>query len=93
MGYWKNIIQYMGQLGRDRGVPVVCDEGYVWYPPAKSEFEPVSAVGRRWLEFIVGHMIEEEHWGIMVSASAVPGEGLWERHAEWLRMMNDRIMA
>ncbi len=67
-GYWKNTIQFMGQRGRDRGLPVVCDEGYAFYSPINSGFGP-SAVGRHWIEFVVDHMVDQDYWGIIVPGS------------------------
>ena len=81
---------YMAQIGRERNQPVVCDEGYVFWPPLRSEFE-VSAVGRHWHEFIVDTMLAQDYWGVMVSSYAAPGVPMWEHRADWLMKVNDRI--
>ena len=91
-GYWKNTIQFMGQLGHDKNLPVVCDEGYVFYPPQKSQFEPNSPVGRHWIEFVVDHMLEEDYWGIIVPVS-VSHDPLWATGTTWLQRINQRITA
>ncbi len=90
MGAWKNSFQLMAQLGRERNLPVVCDEGYVFWPPLKSEFE-TSAVNMRWHDFIVDRMIEQDYWGIMVSTYTQPSCPMWKHRADWMKKVNDRI--
>ncbi len=90
--YFKNTVQYCAHVGRQWKVPVVCDEGYIFWPPRNSRFEP-SAVGRRMFEDIVEAMVENGFWGIMISTYAFPGEPLWEDHADWLLGLNRRIIA
>ncbi|MBM3189591.1 MAG: hypothetical protein FJZ90_12810, partial [Chloroflexi bacterium] len=53
-----------GDLGAKRGLPVVVDEGYNFYPPLHSEF--IQTAAGRW---VFGTAVEEAiasgHWGIM----------------------------
>ena len=91
-GFWRNAIQAMSHHARARRIPLVCDEGYLCWPPTHSEFEP-SAVGRASFEFIMEHMLEAGYWGYMVSTYAFPGQPLWEKHPEWLRALHGRFIA
>jgi hypothetical protein len=90
--YWKNYIQVLGHHARQRGLPIVCDEGYYFWPPMHSAFEP-SAVGRSDLEYIVDHMLEAGYWGITISTYTFPGQPLWDDEATWLRTVNERILS
>lgn len=90
--FFKNMIQYCGHIARRRGIPAVCDEGYIFYPPVNSQFEP-SAVGRGMFEHIVSAMLENDFWGIMISTYACPGQPLWETRADWLLEVNRQITA
>jgi hypothetical protein len=89
--YWKNSIQHLHDYARHRGLPLVCDEGYIFWPPIHSQFE-TSAVGKEFHEFIVDQMIKHEYWGIMVCTYAAPGLPLWEKEADFLRKLNRRIL-
>ena len=89
--FWRGHVSLFGEEAARRGVPAVCDEGYVMWPPTHSAFEP-SAVGRANFDFIVDHMLEAGYWGIMVSTYAFPGQPLWEHQADWLRGIHRRII-
>ncbi|MCE9614072.1 MAG: hypothetical protein K8T26_07330 [Lentisphaerae bacterium] len=89
--YWRNSIQHLHDYARQRNLPLVCDEGYIFWPPIHSQFE-VSAVGKDFHEFIVDQMIKHEYWGIMVCTYAAPGLPLWEKEADFLRKINRRIL-
>jgi hypothetical protein len=91
-GFWRNAIALVSQHARERGVPLVCDEGYICWPPTHSQFEP-SAVGRANLDFIVDHMLQAGYWGYMVSTYAFPGQPLWEQQADWLARTHARILS
>jgi len=82
----------MARHARERNLPLVCDEGYICWPPTNSEFEP-SAVGRANFDFIMDHMIEAGYWGYMVSTYAFPGQPLWDKQAEWLKATHERILS
>jgi hypothetical protein len=91
-GFWSNAISAMARHARERDLPLVCDEGYICWPPTHSQFEP-SAVGRSNFEFIMEHMLEAGYWGYMVSTYAFPGQPLWENQADWLRALHQRFLS
>jgi len=39
LGYFKNMVQYSAHAASRRGIPAVCDEGYIDFPPTNSQFE------------------------------------------------------
>ena len=90
-GFWRNGIAAMARHARSRNLPLVCDEGYICWPPTNSAFEP-SAVGRANFDYIMDHMLEAGYWGYMVSTYAFPGQPLWEQQAEWLKRTHQRIL-
>lgn len=90
--FWRNYIQVLGQHARQRNLPIVCDEGYLFWPPMHSRFEP-SAVGRSNFEFIVDHMLQEDYWGIMVSTYTLPDQPLCTTEAAWLKKINEHILS
>lgn len=90
-GFWRNAIMAMAGHARERNLPLVCDEGYICWPPTNSEFEP-SAVGRANFEYIMDHMLEAGYWGYMVSTYAFPGQPLWDQQGDWLRRLHERIL-
>jgi hypothetical protein len=89
--FWRNYVQVLRRHARSHSLPIVCDEGYIFWPPIHSAFEP-SAVGRADLEMIVDSMVAAGYWGVMVSTYAFPGQVLWEREAAWLRKVNERVL-
>lgn len=89
--FWRNGIQAMARHARARNLPLVCDEGYICWPPTNSAFEP-SAVGRANFDFIMDHMIEAGYWGYMISTYAFPTQPLWDDHPEWLANTHNRIL-
>lgn len=89
--FWKNYIQLLSHFACQRGVPIVCDEGYIFLPPIHSNFE-TSAIGKSSFDFIVDNMLEAGYWGIMISTYTQPGQPLWENEAEWLKETNKRIL-
>lgn len=91
-GFWKNYIQALSAEARQRGIPLVVDEGYLLYPPTHSAFE-TSAVVKENFEFIVEQMLGADYWGIMISTYTYPGHALWEDEAPWLAEINDRILS
>jgi len=90
-GFWRNAIASMARCARQRNLPLVCDEGYICWPPTHSAFEP-SAVGRANFDYIMDHMLAAGYWGFMVSTYAFPGQPLWEQQAPWLKRLHDRIL-
>ena len=89
----RNTVQYCAQVARQRNIPIVCDEGgSIYLPPRNSQFEP-SAVGRRMFEETVEDMLANGFWGILISTYAIPGDPLWEYHADWLLKVNRWITA
>lgn len=91
-GFWREGIAAMARHARQRNLPLVCDEGYICWPPTNSEFEP-SAVGRTNFGYVMDQMLEAGYWGYMISTYAFPGQPLWEHHAEWLKATHQRILA
>ena len=89
--FWSNAIAAMAHRARERNLPLVCDEGYICWPPTNSAFEP-SAVGRQNFAFIMDHMLEAGYWGYMVSTYAFPGQPLWDQQAAWLKTLHERIL-
>jgi hypothetical protein len=89
--FWKNNIQLFGYYGQKKNLPVVCDEGYILYPPTNSYFE-VSPVGKHIFEFIVDEMISANYWGIMISTYTSPGQPLWEHEVGWVKEINNKIV-
>ena len=89
--FWKNYIYYFYKEAQIRKVPLICDEGYIFYPPNNSNFE-TSAVGKKNFEFIIDHMLEADYWGIMVSTYTQPECGLWKREPAWLKYINSKII-
>lgn len=89
--FWRNAIQAMARHAHERNLPLVCDEGYICWPPTNSAFEP-SAVGRANFDFIMDQMIEAGYWGYMVSTYAFPGQPLWDQQAQWLKATHRRIL-
>ncbi|MHB0858409.1 MAG: cellulase-like family protein [Anaerolineae bacterium] len=89
--FWKNSIQHLHAYARQRGLPLVCDEGYVFWPPMHSQFE-VSTCGKEFHEYIVELMIQHEYWGIMITTYAFPSQPLWEKESAFLLKLNRRIL-
>ena len=90
-GFWSSGIAMLAAHARERTLPLVCDEGYICWPPTHSEFE-ASAVGRANFDFIIDHMLEAGYWGYMVSTYAFPTQPLWEQQADWLKKTHERIL-
>lgn len=90
--FWKNYIYYFYKEAKKRNTPLICDEGYFFYPPHNSNFE-VSAVGKNNFEFIINHMLEAEYWGIMISTYTLPDCGLWIKEPGWLKNINNKILS
>jgi Sugar-binding cellulase-like len=80
-----------GNFARQRGIPVVIDEGYIFWPPGNSRFEESGAV-RHLLEVVVDTAIEQKYWGMMNTALAAPGEPVWKESPEWLKKTNQRFL-
>ena len=80
-----------GSFARQRGIPAVIDEGYIFWPPRNSRFEE-SAAGRTINEVVVNTGIEEGYWGIMLSNYAGPHEPLWMENPDWIKNMNQKIL-
>jgi hypothetical protein len=80
-----------GIFARQRGIPAVIDEGYIFYPPRNSRFEE-SAAGRTIYEVAINTGIEQGYWGIMLSNYAGPHEPLWTENPEWIKRMNRKIL-
>jgi hypothetical protein len=89
--FWKNSIQHLYDYARERNLPLVCDEGYVFWPPMHSQFE-ISACGKDFHEYIINLMIKFEYWGIMICTYAFPSQPLWELEPEFLLKLNKRIL-
>ena len=86
-------IRHGARLARDRGVPVVVDEGYNLYPPLRSRFEE-SAAGRWICEQAVHAAIAEGYWGILPTGYFTPDEPAWteEPQRTYLMELNEHIL-
>jgi hypothetical protein len=80
-----------GNFARQRGIPAVIDEGYIFWPPGNSRFEESGAV-RHLLEAVVDTAIEQKYWGMMITALAAPGEPVWKESPDWIRKSNERFL-
>jgi hypothetical protein len=80
-----------GNFARQRGIPAVIDEGYIFWPPGNSRFEESGAV-RYLLEAVVDTAIEQKYWGMMITALCAPGEPVWKESPEWIRSSNQRFL-
>ena len=80
-----------GGFARQRGIPAVIDEGYIFWPPRNSRFEE-SAAGRLIDEVVVDTAIEQDYWGVMVSNYCGPHEPIWTENPVWIRRVNERFL-
>ena len=80
-----------GEFARDRGIPAVIDEGYIFCPPLNSHFED-SAAGRLIFEHVVDTAIEQGYWGAMLSTYIQPMFPIWRQNPEWIKRTNDRFL-
>jgi hypothetical protein len=80
-----------GKFARDKGLPAIVDEGYIFYPPLNSRFEE-SAAGRQLSELVVDVAIEQSYWGVVLSNYIGPSEPMWTLHPEWIRETNQRFL-
>ncbi len=81
-------------FAHQRGLPLVVDEGYIFYPPLNSRF-PMTRDGRWGEEIAVNKAIETGHWGIIPTGYFRPNTRLvWydESQREWILDLNRRIL-
>jgi hypothetical protein len=82
------------QFAHSCGLPLVVDEGFIFFPPLNSRF--VMTPDGRWGEEAgVNAAIETGHWGIIPTGYFRPNTPLvWydESQCEWIGDMNQRIL-
>jgi hypothetical protein len=81
-------------FARKRNLPLVVDEGYIFYPPLGSRF--VTTPQGRWGEEVcVDAAIETGHWGVIVTGYFRPNTPVWhdDDQCDWVRGLNRRILA
>lgn len=89
--FLKNSIEHISNYAKQRNLPLVCDEGYVFWPPTNTRFE-TGAVGKELHEFIVRLFVKYGYWGIMISTYTFPGQPFWEEELSFLKKCNDIIL-
>jgi hypothetical protein len=75
---------------RRRGLPLVIDEGGLFYPPGRSRFE-ISQKGLSVLDLFADLAIEHEYWGFMPGTYCGAEHIVWRENPQWLRSVNDRF--
>jgi hypothetical protein len=80
-----------GTFARSRGLPIIVDEGYIFWPPFNSRFEESAAV-RQLLELVVDTAIEQKYWGMMITTYCAPDQPIWNESPEWVRKNNERFL-
>jgi hypothetical protein len=80
-----------GVFSRQRGLPAVIDEGYIFCPPLFSQFE-YSAAGRLISENVVDTAIEQAYWGVMLSTYIGPIFPIWKQNPGWIKKTNERFL-
>ena len=81
-------------FARPRGLPLIVDEGYIFYPPLGSRL--VTTPEGRWGEEVcVDAAIATGHWGIIVSGYFRPNTPVWhdDDQCDWMRGLSRRILA
>jgi len=80
------------KFAKERGLPMVADEGFILYPPLHAKFV-TTPEGREGEEFGVNAAIATGHWGIMISGYYRPNTPFWldDSQANWVRSVNSRI--
>lgn len=80
------------KFAKERGLPMVADEGFILYPPLHAKFV-TTPEGREGEEFGVNAAIATGHWGIMISGYFRPNTPFWldDSQADWIRGVNRRI--
>ena len=80
-----------GAFARQRGLPAVVDEGYIFYPPRNSRFEE-SAAGRLLFEHAVDTAIEQGYWGVLLTTYCGPDQPIWTENPEWIKKTNQLLL-
>jgi hypothetical protein len=80
-----------GNFARQRGLPAVVDEGYIFDAPPLSYFED-SAAGRLIYEHVVDLAIEQGYWGVMLSTYIMPTYRIWTENPGWIKKTNERFL-
>ena len=84
-------IRDWGFFARQRNLPAVVDEGYIFDPPRYSHFED-SAAGRMIFERVVELTMEQGYWGMMLSTYIMPLFPIWKENPGWIRKANERFL-
>ncbi|MHB0859155.1 MAG: hypothetical protein ACYC5M_16505 [Anaerolineae bacterium] len=81
-----------GEVARRVGLPAVVDEGYVLYPPRKSQF--VDTAAGRWIaQTAVEAALANDHWGVLPDGYFRPNTINWndQRQVAFIRDLNRTI--
>jgi len=90
----KNGIKTAVDFAGPRGLPLVIDEGYIFYPPLNSRFI-MSPEGRWGEELVANAAINAGYWGVMPTGYFRPNTPLgWydDGQCEWIRNLNRKIL-
>ena len=80
------------EFARPRGLPLVVDEGYQFYPPLNARLV-TTPEGRFSEELAVRTAVAADYWGVLVSGYFRPDTPVWhnEGQCEWVRGLNRLI--
>ncbi|MFA6112200.1 MAG: cellulase-like family protein [Candidatus Latescibacterota bacterium] len=76
---------------RQRSLPLVMDEGGLFYPPRLSRFE-VTGEGLSLLDRCADLALEHGYWGFMPGTYCAADHLVWHENPEWLRQINGRFL-
>jgi len=90
----KSPLEAAADFARKRKLPVVIDEGYLFYPPYYSRFEQ-SAAGRHISEAVCDICIENDYWGFYTSGYTRPNTVAWhdDDHCCKIKKINEKFLA
>ncbi len=82
------------EFAKQRGLPLVVDEGYICYPPLHSRLIEMPE-GRFGEELAVNTAIAAGYWGILPTGYVRPNTPGWyhDDQCDWVRGINQRILA
>ncbi len=90
----KNGIKTAADFAGPRGLPLVIDEGYIFYPPLNSRFI-MGPEGRWGEELVVNAAVSAGYWGVMPTGYFRPNTPLgWhdDGQCEWILNLNRKIL-
>ncbi|NLX04381.1 MAG: hypothetical protein GXY33_04470 [Phycisphaerae bacterium] len=90
----KSTIRTAADFAEPRGLPLVVDEGYLFFPPLNSRFI-MSHEGRWGEELAANAAVEAGYWGVLPTGYFRPNTPLgWydDGQCEWILNLNRRIL-